>query len=51
MSILTASINGATLASDILFSPLKTNPIPVKRNGSDQLLHVDPVVPLIKETE
>lgn len=28
-------INGATLASDILFSPLKRNPIPVKRNGID----------------
>lgn len=45
------SFNGATLASDIFFSPYKRNPIPVKRNGIDQLLHVDPVVPLIKETE
>ena len=29
------SFNGATLASNIFFSPSKRNPIPVKRNGID----------------
>ena len=45
------SFNGATLASDILFSPHKRNPIPFKWNSLNQLLHVEQVLLFIKITE